>query len=235
MYRFRKESGNSRDLLSCANDAHEFVKPSTASLTLPESDINNVFRSIGQYVELYKFEPIEVLFVEEPFALNLYESEEEDLRIVYVGVIDLIAKIMGGEQKVFDHKSQSRKSDFLLLDDQFEGYVTATKQNMLTVNVIGLQLTVPVDEKMRRVPLSYPQFLLDRWKQHVVYWMKQYLVYSHNNEWPENHQGCDKFNLCEFYGICTSASDAARAWKISSEFTDTNERWDPTKVLENRT
>lgn len=233
MYGLRKESGNKADLVSCANGALEIVKPSTATLTLPEHDINNVFRSIEQYVELYKFEPIEVLFVEEPFAIELYKSEEENLRIVYVGVIDLIARSLGQEEKVYDHKSQSRKSDYLLLDDQFEGYATATGKNMLTVNVIGLQTSVDPKEKHRRVPLSYTPFLLERWKNHVIYWVKQYIVYTENNEWPENHQGCNKFNLCEFYGICTSASDAARAWKISSEFM-VGEKWDPTKVLEHR-
>lgn len=235
MYKLRKDSGNVLDLVSCANGAFEYVKPSTASLTLPDSDINNVFRSLEQYVELYKFERINVHFVEEPFAINLFESEEDDLRIVYVGVIDLIATVEGQSRKVYDHKSQSRKSDFLLLDDQFEGYATATGENQLTVNVIGLQISVEPKEKMRRVPLSYPPFLLERWKNHVIYWVKQYIVYQANNEWPENHQGCDKFNLCEFYQICTSTSDAARAWKIQSEYTDSQPKWDPTKVLENRT
>lgn len=233
MYRLRKESGNSRDLLSCANDALELTKPETALLTISDVDINNVFKCLEQYVELYKFEPIQVKYVEEPFAIKLYESEEEDLRIVYVGVIDLIAAMLSDEDKVYDHKSQARRSDYLLLDDQFEGYATAAGTNMLTVNVVGLQTSIDPKEKMRRVPLSYTPFLLDRWKQHVIYWIKQYIVYSHNNEWPENHQGCNKFQLCEFYSICTAASDAARAWKMKSELI-VGEKWDPTKVLEHR-
>jgi hypothetical protein len=234
MYQKRKDSGNRLDLLSCANYALDVVKPSTASMTITDSDINNVFRSLEQYVELYQNEDIRVLFVEEPFAIDLYNSEEEDLHIVYVGVIDLIAK-MGehGEEKVYDHKTQSRRSDFMLLDDQFEGYATATNKNMLTVNVIGLQTSIDPKEKMRRIVLSYTPFLLERWKQHVIYWVKQYLVYQHNEEWPENHQGCNKFQLCEFYPICTAASDSARAWKMKSDFTK-GEKWDPTKVLEHR-
>lgn len=233
MYRSRLKSGNRKDFLTCASEALELTKPETAKTELNEIDINNVFRSLSQYVEMYKFEPLEVKFVEEPFALELYKSEEEDLRIIYVGVIDLIAAPMGGEDKVYDHKSQSRRSDFLALDDQFEGYANATNQNMLTVNVIGLQTTVDPKEKMRRIPLSYTPFLLDRWKKHVIYWIKQYIVYKYNNEWPENHQGCNKFQLCEFYPVCTAASDAARAWKIKSDLM-IGEKWDPTKVLEHR-
>lgn len=233
MYKARKDSGNRKDLLSCANEALEKTKPETAHLTISEIDINNVFRSLEQYVEMYKFEPIEVMYVEEPFALELYKNEEEDLRIIYVGVIDLIAKLQGQDEKVYDHKSQSRRSDFLALDDQFEGYATAAQKNMLTVNVIGLQTSVDPKEKMRRIPLSYTPFLLERWKNHVIWWVKQYMVYTLNNEWPENHQGCNKFSLCEFYSICTSASDAARAWKLKSEFI-IGEKWDPTKVLEHR-
>lgn len=230
-FRRRKNSGNSLDFESCANFAFEFVKPLTASSGLVESDIIAVDRSLNQYVEHYKHEPMEVLFVEEPFALEIYKNEDEDLRIVYVGVIDLIATLQGQEQKVFDHKSQSRKSDFLLLDDQFEGYATAAGTNMITVNVIGLQASVPPQEKFRRVPLSYPPYLLERWKQHLIYWVKQYLVYNNNNEWPENHQGCNKFQTCEFYPVCTSASEAARAWKLKTEYV-VSEKWDPTKVLE---
>jgi len=233
MYGLRKESRNSRDILSCAGDAFNFIKPLMPTFDLPDADLNNVVKCLEQYVEMYKFEPIEVLFVESPFSLVLYESVEEDLRIVYVGVIDMIAKIMGQEEKVYDHKSQSRRSDFLLLDDQFEGYATAAGKNMLTVNVIGLQTSVDPREKNKRIPLSYTPFLLERWKNHVIYWVKQYMVYTLNNEWPENHQGCNKFNLCEFYEFCISASDAGRAWKLTTDFTK-GEKWDPTKVLENR-
>lgn len=232
-YRARMRSNNSLDWESCANEAIKIAKPLTASLTLPDTDINNVFRCLEQYVELRKHEPMEVHFVEEPFALELYKNEDEDLRIVYVGVIDLIATLMGQEQKVYDHKSQSRKSDYLILDDQFEGYATAAQVNMLTVNVIGLQTSVKPEEKMRRVPLSYPPYVLEKWKLHVIYWVKQYLVYHEHHEWPENHQGCNKFNLCEFYAVCTSVSDAAKAWKLKSEFIQ-GEKWDPTKVLNNR-
>lgn len=233
MYEGRMKSGNKADFLSCANAALPISKAYAATLSLPDHDINNVFKSLEQYVELYKFEPMEVLIVEAPFAFTLYESEEEDLRIVYVGITDLIAKDRDSEPKVYDHKSQSRKSDFLVLDDQFEGYSVAASTNVLYVNVVGLQVSVPVAEKMRRVPLSYPATLLERWKKHVVYWVKQYLVYTDNNEWPENHTSCNKFQLCEYYMLCTSVTDEARAWKIQTEYT-VGEPWDPTKVLANR-
>jgi hypothetical protein len=232
-YGSRMQSGNMRDWNSCAAEAFDFAKPLTAKMNLDDKEINNTFRSLEQYVEHYKYEPMEVLHVESPFAMELYKNEEEDLMIVYVGVIDLIAKIQGSEQKVFDHKSQSRRSDYLLLDDQFEGYATATKTNILTVNVVGLQTSVAPIEKFRRVPLSYPPFLLERWKNNAVYWIKQYLVWIENQEFAENHQGCNKFSLCEFFGVCSSVSDAARAWKIQSEFV-VGEKWDPTKVLNNR-
>ena len=232
-YGRRKESGNVAEWIDCAHVGLEHIKPLEAGSGLMEQDIASVTRALGQYVEHYKHEPMEVLNVEEPFAITLYENEEEDLRIVYVGVIDLICKLLDGNERVFDHKSQSRRSDFILLDDQFEGYATATSTNILTVNVIGLQASVPFEEKSRRIPLSYTPFLLERWKQHVIYWVKQYIVYDVNHEWPENHQGCNKFALCEFYSVCTSSSDAARAWKLKSDFV-VGEKWDPTKVLENR-
>lgn len=232
-YGHRLATANKAEWIDCVAPGYEKFKVESIKTTLPERDINNLRRSLDQYVELYKFEPMEVLACESPFAIRLFESEEEDLRIVYVGVIDLIAKPTGSDIKVYDHKSQSRKSDYLLLDDQFEGYCTAAETNILWVNVIGLQETLKPQDKLRRVPLSYPPFVLERWKKHVIYWVKQYLVYTENNEWPENHQGCNKFQLCEYYGVCTAASDAARAWKLQSEFY-VGEKWDPTKVLENR-
>lgn len=230
---YRLEKNNAVDWISCVGPAHEALKKELVKCTLPEKDISNVLRSLDQYVEMYKFEPMEVLAVERPFALILYENEEENLRIIYVGVIDLIGKVQGSETKTYDHKSQMRKSDYLLLDDQFEGYCTAAQTNILTVNVIGLQESLKPQDKMRRVPLSYNQYLLDRWKQHVIYWVKQYLVYTENNEWPENHQGCNKFQLCEYYEVCVSSSEAARAWKLQTAYA-VGEPWDPTKVLEHR-
>jgi len=233
-YGHRLVSGNSADWIDCAQKGWEVFKPKSALTSLTEKDINNLERSLSQYVEMWRYEPMEVLAAEEPFSLLLYESEEEDLRIVYVGVIDLIARAIGGQEvKVYDHKSQARKSDYLVLDDQFEGYAVATESNLLWVNVIGLQETLKPHEKLRRVPLSYPPYVLERWKKHCIYWVKRYLVDKENNEWPENHQGCNKFQLCEFYGYCTAASDEARAWKLQTEFIK-GEKWDPTKVLENR-
>lgn len=230
-FRARLKSDNSLDFESCAEVAWNHARPLSTTLDLPDVEINNTFKALEQYVELYKYEPMEVKFVEESFAIELYK--DEDLRIIYVGVIDLIASLMGGEDKVFDHKSQSRKSDYLLLDDQFEGYCTATSKSILWVNVIGLQATVPPKEKFRRVPLSYPPYLLERWRSHVVYWVKQYLIYKENEEWPENHQGCNKFQICEFYEVCTSASEEARVYKLQTNFTR-EDKWDPTKVLEHR-
>lgn len=233
-YGARLNSDNVLDWPSCAHLAFTAQKPKTAELTIPDVEINNVLRSLEQYVELYKFEPLEVVFVESPFALELFCSEEEDLRIVYVGVVDLGCHIQGSSLKVFDHKSQSRKSDFLELDDQFQGYATAAKVNNLWVNVIGLQATIAPREKFRRQALSFTPYTLDRWKAHVIYWVKQYMVYHDSKGWPENHQGCNKFNLCEFYQICTAASDTARAWKMQSDYTIEQTPWDPTKILENR-
>lgn len=230
-YRLRKDSNNKLDWESCAHGALALAKPFASTLTLPDETVNNVFRSLSQYVELYKHEPMEVKFVEEPFALELYRTE--DLLIVYVGVIDLIADVMERGDKVYDHKSQKRKSDFLVLDDQFQGYATAAGTNILTVNVIGLQASLKPEDKFRRVPLSFPPYMLEKWKAHAIYWAQQYLVYTKNNEHPENHQGCNKFALCEFYQICTSVSDAAKAWKLKSEYTKA-EKWDPTRVLNNR-
>lgn len=230
-YGARLRSGNKLDWESCADLAWKLTRPHSATLSLPDAEINNTFRSLEQYVDFRKHEPMEVKFVEESFAIELYQ--DEDIRIIYVGVIDLIASLLDGEDKLFDHKSQSRRSDYLLLDDQFEGYCTATGKNILWVNVIGLQSSLKEEEKFRRVPLSYPQYLLDRWKSHVVYWVKQYVIYTENEEWPENHQGCNKFQLCEFFGVCTAASDESRVWKLQNQFI-VGEKWDPTKVLEHR-
>jgi hypothetical protein len=230
-YGARKESDNKLDWESCAQSAWTLTRPESVKLELPDIEINNVFRSLEQYVEFRKHEPMEVKFVEEPFAFELYK--DDTLRIVYVGVIDLIASLMGSEDKLFDHKSQTRRSEYILLDDQFEGYCTATQSNNLWVNVIGLQTSLKPDEKFRRVCLSYPQDLLNRWKTHVIYWVKQYLIYSKNDEWPENHQGCFKFQLCEFYEVCCSATPESKAWKLQNQFL-VGDKWDPTSVLEHR-
>jgi hypothetical protein len=235
-YNARKESGNTKPFIDCYADGMKPAKAFAATCTIDESDINRVFRALEQYVDHYKWEPMEVLVVESPFALTLYENEEEDLRIVYVGMTDLIAKLdTTGENRVYDHKTQSVKSDFLELDDQFTGYALASETNILYVNVIGLQETVKFTEKSRRIPLSYPDSKKDLWKSHVVYWVKQYLIYAETQEWPENHQGCRNryHQVCEYYEVCNSVTQQAKVWKLANSYI-VGEPWDPTKTLENR-
>lgn len=233
-YGHRLLTNNKADWRDCANIAFDATKPFTPTLELEQEDINNVLRCLEQYVELYKFEPIEVLVVENPFTFLLHESEEEDLRIIYSGVTDLIIRDHNHNIKVFDHKSQSRKSDFVILDDQFEGYALASQTNILYVNVVGLQSSVKPEEKMRRVPLSYTGDLLERWKAHAIYWIKQYMVYTIDEVFPENHQGCNAWGRnCDFLEVCQSISPEARAWKLQSSYV-IGEKWDPTLPLQNR-
>lgn len=202
-------------------------------------EVNALCDAIEQSCDYWRAEDensIEVLGVEEPFAYVLHE--DDDIRIMISGKIDLIANVhgIGGAASYrripFDHKTFSRDSLLLRKSNQFINYCNAVESNYLVVNRIGLQKTLPAEQKFKRIPLSYDPTYIADWRDNLTKMLVQeYITCVVDDYWPEKPTSCNKFNrLCEYFSVCDSSGMEAKAWKLESEFVDVAD-WDVTKGL----
>lgn len=175
--------------------------------------------------------------VEQVFAYVIYE--DEDVRIIMSGKIDLlvdkpaVSGSSGYTNLPIDHKTYSRDSGVLRLSNQFQCYAKTVESNYLIVNRVGLQKTLKPEEKYKRLPLSYDPMILEQWKDNLVkIVLEKYLNCVAMNSWPMNFTSCLKFNrLCEYYEVCDSSGEAAKKFKLESNYIDADP-WDVTKEIE---
>jgi hypothetical protein len=166
-------------------------------------------------------------FVEKSFVVELFSSEEENLRIFYEGIIDLVVDSEAGEA-VVDHKSSRKnmKNDNIALSNQFMGYCWSLGINTAVVNKIGFQKTLKPQERFVRIPLSYSKAQLESWKQNTIWWAKQLVWFIDNDTFPQNFTGCDKYSGCIFGQACQTDPGEAREWVLANHFKET-EKWNP--------
>jgi hypothetical protein len=160
--------------------------------------------------------------VEQSFSRVLYE--DDDLIILYEGIVDLVADGTLGRIAV-DHKTASRREVPSDLSNQFMGYCWALDIPRLIINRIGFQKTVSANERFQRIVLSYPQGRIDEWQYWAVYWLKVYDFYLQNDVWPPNFTSCDKYSGCIFQQICTKIPEA-REFAMQTKY-KVVEPWSP--------
>jgi hypothetical protein len=177
----------------------------------------------------YKDESLEILQVEQAFSYVLHE--DDDIRIIMIGKIDLLVNDGDYRNTPYDHKTYSREFPVHRKTNQFCNYAYATGSNYLIVNRIGLQTSIKPAIKHKRIPLSYDPLFLEQWRQNVIKWCNFYLDCAANNDWPLNDTSCDKFNrLCEYYEICDTSGNEGKIFKLETNFKVT-EQWDVSKPL----
>lgn len=163
------------------------------------------------------------IHVEEPFSFILYE--DDSIRIIYMGIMDLVVENYGQTFPV-DHKTERRKSDPMELDNQFMGYCAALDVNVLYVNKIGLQKTLPATERYRRIPISYTRNQITEWKEIAAYYGQKYALAHLDHEFPPRFPSCLRYGKkCQYYQLCKTDPEA-RDWKAQSMFTKGKE-WNP--------
>lgn len=174
----------------------------------------------------------EILAVEQPFAYLLYEDDY--MRIIMIGKIDLLVNDGIYKSMPIDHKSYSRDFPLKRKTNQFQNYAVATGSNYLVVNRIGLQTSIAPVKKHKRVPLAYDPEILNQWRNNVVVWCQYYMECEAANHFPLNDTSCDKFNrLCEYYEICDASGVEAKSHKLITNFKDAP-KWDVSQSLSRR-
>ena len=193
-------------------------------------DLDTSEESIYQATEYFKHYEGEYWtpkYVEKPFAKIIYESEEDNLRIIYEGIVDLVVNTKVGEA-IVDHKSASRNSDstYLGLSNQFKGYAYSLETLNVVINKVGFQKTLKPAERFKRIPITYEQATLDEWARETIWWGQQLLFYIESNTWPMNHTSCDKYSGCIFNKACIHEPGDSRDWILQQEYI-IGKKWSP--------
>jgi len=191
-----------------------------------------VITACEEYFHYYRDDDIVPIYIEEPFIKSLYESPEDDLRVLYAGKIDLVATAARYEWNPtpFDNKSSGRNQTPSGRSNQFFGYTDAIDSSILVVNKVGFQKTLTPAERFRRYNLSYPKEYRARWVENTIKWAYKLVWAIDNNQFEENITSCDKYSGCTFKPICESSTPEAKEWKIQSQFI-TGDKWDVSRIL----
>lgn len=183
---------------------------------------NECLKQFREYAFHFAGDGFIAIEVEQSFSKTLYE--DDDLIILYEGIVDLVAEGPMG-RIIVDHKTASRRETPSDLSNQFMGYCWALDTPRLIINRIGFQKTLSPTERFQRIVLSYPPSRLDEWQYWATYWLKVYDFYLQNDVWPPNFTSCDKYSGCIFQQICTRVPEA-REFTMATKY-KVAEPWSP--------
>lgn len=194
-------------------------------LPAEQDEVMHQFREVTKH---YRNDGWKIIEVERPFIKELYQ--DEDLRILYTGKIDLIVEDPQIGICVVDHKKTKRNERPSTLSNQFTGYSWATEIQYVIVNKVGFQKTLTPEERFKRHVLFYTEDMWNQWVTDTIWWGKMYAYHIEEGVWPRNLTSCDKYGGCIYQRICEAGTEEGRAAIINTEF-KVGEHWDPTKVL----
>lgn len=202
----------------------------------PEEIIRTI-ETYQEYADYYEGENWNPIMVEEPFSKVLYD--DDDVTILWEGIVDLLI-----QHGIVDTKSSERRGEPSSLSYQFQGYCWALERNTLIVNKVGFQKTLKAKDKFERYTKSYPQEILDEWKNEVIEVVLSELLPDVIEADEETRKGeiltckmyrkanktsCDKFGQCRYFDICTTVPEL-RMWKIENKY-KVGIPWEPAKSL----
>lgn len=192
-------------------------------MQLHPDDVQETMFQFTEYCRFYEHDGWDrIIAVEQPGSLVLYEDNE--ICIVYELKPDLIIQLDNIAVLPVDHKTAKQRKEPSRLANQFIGYCYALKTNNIVINKIGFQKTLKPAERFQRHTLSYPDDVLEEWKNDTVWWVKQLLRYVDEDYWPPNFTSCDKWGGCVFEHVCVKER-IAREYELMKSF-ERSETWD---------
>ena len=223
------------DRMHAAINRMRVVSADVNLCNLDDEDITKVISAVEESCDFWRHEDEFLIIhdVERAFARVIYEDEY--IRIIITGKIDIYLTepaVNGNEAYVnipWDHKTYERDFEVSRLTNQFQNYADTVGSQYLRVNRIGLQKTLPPEDKFKRVRLSYDKDILDDWRRNVVHViLHEYLTCVETGYWPMSFTSCYAWNRkCEYYDICNTSGSANKAWKLEQDFA-TVSPWDVT-------
>lgn len=209
------------ELLSLENIANLGLNKAT-ELSLSLEDTQKVIHLYEEYRDFYPvgndWLPEEV---EVPFAKVVYE--DDDLRIIDEGKIDLLAKNNKlSLSLVIDHKYSSHNSQVVERETQNLNYCLVTGRRDFIINQLGDQKSLDVEKRMLRPYFCYGEHEIEEFRNDLIYWTLE-IVRNHaralaNDYIPANRKSCFSFfKKCAYYDLCQTTPDNFE-YKVKSEF-----------------
>lgn len=226
LYKLKSEN-NHAEYMDMVELAAQIGQEHSYGLDAPMEICMESIKTFKQYAEYYKGDDWIPLKIEHVFAKELYA--DTDIQIIYQGKIDLVVDSIAGIQ-VVDHKTTSRRTDPLFLQNQFIGYAWALETPNICINEVGFQKTLPPTEKFRRLTFSYPKELIEEWVHMAAYHVKIFVAHTESGFFPPRYTSCrGVYGDCLFIPICVSTPES-RDWKMETMYS--KRTWDVGAKLE---
>jgi hypothetical protein len=227
-YYYNQKKAGRTDLPVVVREAIVIAGKASVQMSVPQAEIHEHEHQFKMYALYYAQDGWVPLEVEQPFSKILYERPDEPgkegIRIIYEGIIDLVADTPHGV-RIVDHKTSSRRKVPSGRSNQFIGYSWALGVNNVIVNKIGFQKTLTEKERFNRHILNYPTRIIQEWTRETAGWVKLMVQYVDAGYFPHNNTSCDKYSGCDYRMVCESQEDI-REHKLLS-FYKKGEPWSP--------
>lgn len=205
--------------LDTINEAIEIARLEGTKQDLPMSELTRILEIMQEYFHYYvDKDNFNIILVEKPFSKVLYESEEDDLRIVYTGIIDLGIDSPMTKNTPMDHKTKGKWYPTYELNNQFIGYAWALESNWVIENKIGFQKKEPKGGRFQRKIHSVPPYLIEKWKQQAIDTVKEGIYNFERGRYPHRFGSCNMFGGCEYMMACNTPDKEIQREKLMQFF-----------------
>lgn len=98
------------------------------------------------------------------------------------------------------------------------------------VIVEAAQIKLVEPNEFKRGVTHRTQDQIDEWVRDLEFWLAQAEAFAEANYWPMNDTSCNKYNGCQFRGICSKSPHVRDKW-LAGDFVKRTEeeRWNPLK------
>ena len=197
------------------DEASNIARREAASMNISVKDSDESIKVGRENLIYHMNDGMTVHAVEESFSKTLYEDpnyivdpQNPGLRIIFEGIVDLIAELPNQPICIVDHKSESRRSTPSKLSNQFEGMAWAFGLETVIVNKVGFQTSLEEKLKFRRLFLEYRDTgLIREWREDAIIRVME-VIELHKREaagrpqWRRNRTSCNKYSGCIFKQVC---------------------------------
>lgn len=129
--------------------------------------------------------------------------EDDELKLLYVGKVDLEVMDHPIMRKAVDHKTYDRWFEPLPTENQFTGYATILDIDHVCVNKIGFQSSYSADKKFRRINLTYSAAKKHEWIHNTARLVKDMLFCLESNTFPMRRTSCGMYGGCDYLPLCS--------------------------------
>ena len=193
------------------NVCREIGRLKSLTTDLAGEDRNKALEKFSEYTTYYAGLGWTFLEVEQPFSIKIHEDDE--LVIIFQGIIDTLADIPKEGKTLVDTKTSGRESYTPVTDNQLLGTAYA-------FNVKNFYLDRVYDRKDNPFVLDRKSFLTEQkeeWLTNTIYWVKQGAFFIQNDFYPPNFSSCKKYGACRYMKVCETPP-SAREFSLNSKF-----------------